>query len=211
MVWEAVTTVGGGALIKGAGLKLPSVIASGEKLKSNLQQRVQAFRSAPESEYRQLQHEVEQAVNNYNRIAHKNGNKPNATLTLKKKAGNGEFAFNQKVSKLQEAAKKGELVKTTPEVRDKRLIEKYRKQINNKIAQQYGRSNPEFAAQLKDKINKMDVDHIVDLQLNGKDILSNLRMLDRSTNRSIGPQITHQIKNLPEGTKIDQVIIKDKR
>ena len=74
MVWEAVTTVGGGALIKGAGLKLPSVLASGERLKSNLQQRVQAFRSAPELEYRQLQNDVEHAVNNYNRIARQNGN-----------------------------------------------------------------------------------------------------------------------------------------
>ena len=86
------------------------------------------------------------------------------------------------------------------------------KQINAKINQQYGRRNPEFATKLKKKVRHgMDVDHIVDLQLNGKDALSNLQMLDRSTNRSIGPQISHQIKKLPEGTKINQVVIKNKR
>ena len=52
-------------------------IGGGKVLSStaqSLKKNIQAFRSAPESEYIQLQHEVEQAVNNYNRIAHKNGN-----------------------------------------------------------------------------------------------------------------------------------------
>ena len=52
-------------------------IGGGKVLSStaqSLKKNIQAFRSAPEAEYRQLQHEVEQAVNNYNRIAHKNGN-----------------------------------------------------------------------------------------------------------------------------------------
>lgn len=53
-----------------------------------------------------------------------------------------------------------------------------------------------------------DVDHIIDLQLGGKDELSNMRLLDRSVNRNLGSQIHHQIKHHPLGTKILSVKIK---
>ena len=47
---------------------------------------------------------------------------------------------------------------------------------------------------------KVDVDHILDLQLGGKNVLSNLQLLDRSVNRSLGAQISNAIRrdNLPE-------------
>ncbi|MFC0521255.1 RHS repeat-associated core domain-containing protein, partial [Mesonia maritima] len=54
-----------------------------------------------------------------------------------------------------------------------------------------------------------DVDHIIDLQLGGADDISNMKGLDKSVNRSIGRQIQNVIKELPEGTKINKVIIKD--
>lgn len=52
-----------------------------------------------------------------------------------------------------------------------------------------------------------DVDHVIDLQLGGgADHVSNMRPLDASVNRSMGAQIHYLIKDLPEGTKIGNVI-----
>lgn len=46
-----------------------------------------------------------------------------------------------------------------------------------------------------------DVDHTIDLQLNGNpDVTVNGNPLDRSVNRSLGKQINILIKDLPEGT-----------
>ena len=53
-----------------------------------------------------------------------------------------------------------------------------------------------------------DVDHVIDLQLGGADNPANMKALDKSVNRSMGAQIQQQTKNLPEGTKINKVIIK---
>lgn len=52
-----------------------------------------------------------------------------------------------------------------------------------------------------------DVDHVHDLQLNGKDVISNMSPLDFSVNRSLGAQIQNQIKNLTPGTVINNVYI----
>jgi len=54
-----------------------------------------------------------------------------------------------------------------------------------------------------------DVDHAIDLQLGGKDIVSNMWPLDSSVNRSLGAQIQQQIKNFPVGTVIDKITIGD--
>ena len=54
-----------------------------------------------------------------------------------------------------------------------------------------------------------DLDHIVDLQLGGKDAFSNMKGLDFSVNRSLGPQIQNQIKHLPDATRVKKVIIGD--
>lgn len=52
-----------------------------------------------------------------------------------------------------------------------------------------------------------DVDHCVDLQLNGKDTLENMLPLNSSVNRSLGSLIHHAIKDLPEGTPIGRITI----
>jgi hypothetical protein len=52
------------------------------------------------------------------------------------------------------------------------------------------------------------VDHVVDLQLNGKDVVSNMKGLDGSVNTSLGSQINKAIRPLPQGTKIRKVTIK---
>ena len=50
--------------------------------------------------------------------------------------------------------------------------------------------------------------HLHELQLGGADHLSALTMLDKGVNRSVGPQIRHQLKDLPSGTKISRVLEK---
>ena len=54
-----------------------------------------------------------------------------------------------------------------------------------------------------------DVDHVQDLQLGGIDDTSNMSGLDRSVNRSLGKQINNRTKDLPNGTTIRKVTIKD--
>jgi hypothetical protein len=54
--------------------------------------------------------------------------------------------------------------------------------------------------------SSQDVDHILDLQLGGTNDFSNLQGLNSSVNRSFGPQIQNQIKDLKPGTKVNLVI-----
>lgn len=54
-----------------------------------------------------------------------------------------------------------------------------------------------------------DVDHMVDLQLWGKDTFDNIWPLDSSVNRSLWKQIQDKIKNLPEWTRIKNFFITD--
>ncbi len=51
-----------------------------------------------------------------------------------------------------------------------------------------------------------DIDHTVELQLGGADDISNMNPLDSSVNRSFGSQIQNQIKDLPYGTPIKNVM-----
>jgi hypothetical protein len=54
----------------------------------------------------------------------------------------------------------------------------------------------------KIKVKRMDVDHILDLQLGGKSVLSNLKLLDRSVNRSLGAQIANRMEGMDYGTAV---------
>jgi len=55
----------------------------------------------------------------------------------------------------------------------------------------------------------VDDDHTIDLQLGGADDILNMSGLDSSVNRSLGPQINHQIKKLPLGTRVNNVRMVD--
>jgi RHS repeat-associated protein len=52
-------------------------------------------------------------------------------------------------------------------------------------------------------------DHTVDLQLGGKDTMNNMSGLDKSVNTSLGSQIKAQVKDLPAGTKVNNVKMAD--
>ncbi|TWB22782.1 hypothetical protein FBZ89_103412 [Nitrospirillum amazonense] len=81
------------------------------------------------------------------------------------------------------------------------------------VTRNYTRSGTSASSRYRSAGNDIpansDIDHMVDLQLGGEDTLRNMWPLDSSVNRSLGSQIHHQIKNLPDGTKIDNVTIGD--
>ena len=85
---------------------------------------------------------------------------------------------------------------------------------NTEVVTNVQRSGTSAASRYKSAGNTVpsghDVDHVVDLQLNGADEVFNMSPLDLSVNRSLGPQIQHQIKNLSEGTKVNKVNISDR-
>ena len=57
--------------------------------------------------------------------------------------------------------------------------------------------------------SNMDVDHKIDLQLGGTNELSNLWLLDKHINRSLGKQVELQIRKYPVGTKFGKFYFKD--
>jgi hypothetical protein len=50
------------------------------------------------------------------------------------------------------------------------------------------------------------LDHTIDLQLGGTNASSNLKFIDGSVNASFGSQVNHQIKNLPDATRVNKVV-----
>lgn len=92
----------------------------------------------------------------------------------------------------------------SPVARDPSVTRAYRQDMIRRIWNQYGQTNPQFANRLIDRVTqRMQPDHVHELQLNGPDITGNLRVLDSFTNWHIGTQqIWPQIRNLPVGTPI---------
>ena len=97
-------------------------------------------------------------------------------------------AADAKVGSLNKAAEAGELSVTSAERSGTSAASRYRS-AGNEIP------------------SGSDVDHVRDLQLGGVDDVSNMSPLNSSVNRSLGPQIHHQIKVLPIGTCIVAVRI----
>ena len=90
-------------------------------------------------------------------------------------------------------------------------VEKLNQAKNKKVVKKVQRGSASASSKFRDDGNEVppgcDVDHCVDLQLNGKDTLSNMWPLDSSVNRSLGSQIHHAIKNLPANTPIGRITI----
>jgi hypothetical protein len=93
-------------------------------------------------------------------------------------------------------------------VRDPNLTDKYRDTLLKRAEQEWGKTGPEKFQRMKERFLKLDADHLHELQLGGVDHFSALTMLDQGVNRSVGPQIRYQIKDLPNGTKITRILEK---
>ncbi|HEY9368647.1 DNRLRE domain-containing protein [Streptomyces sp.] len=126
-------------------------------------------------------------------------------VTVKYQQGMSKFEFAKKAAALQKLSDQGKLFKApNPVKRNKQLTKNYKGDLIKRVYDQYGSTNPAFADKLKDRIlNRMDPDHVHELQLGGPDVTGNLKMLDRYTNWHIGTQqIWPQIKNLDDFTPI---------
>jgi hypothetical protein len=93
-------------------------------------------------------------------------------------------AMAHKARDLNAAARRGELVVTRVTSKSRSSTSAFRR-----------------ANRLVDK----DWDHVIELQLGGRDVISNLRRIPSSVNRSAGAQIARQLRNVPAGTRIRQV------
>jgi hypothetical protein len=112
--------------------------------------------------------------------------------------------YQRKVNALKRSTQQNAISPTKP-VRDPSITRQYRKDLIARVQRRWGTSDPQKAADLVAKIKTMDADHIQELQLGGLDGSPNLKMTNRGMNRSIGPQIAPQIRNLPPGTQIEIV------
>ena len=126
-------------------------------------------------------------------------------ITLEYVEGMDEAQFYRKANELMELGEQGLLYRAeNPVQRDPMVTRNYRQDMIERIWNQYGEVNPDFANALIDRITtRMQPDHVWELQLGGPDVSSNLRFLDSYTNWHIGTmQIRSQIRNLPIGTPI---------
>lgn len=89
-------------------------------------------------------------------------------------------AADDKAKQIYAAVKAGE-AKKTPVVRDATP------------------ASERYKATGKDVPDGYDVDHQIELQLGGRDDISNMKPLDKSVNRSFGTQIEWQLRELPYG------------
>ena len=127
-------------------------------------------------------------------------------LFLKHNKGSRQ-AFERKVEALDDLAKRGKLAKTQS-VRDPSVTDKYRDTLLKRAEREWQHSDPEKFQRMKEKFLKLDADHLHELQLGGVDHFSALTMLDQGVNRSVGAQLGHQLRKLPDGTKVKRVLEK---
>jgi RHS repeat-associated protein len=126
-------------------------------------------------------------------------------ITVAWKPGMPKVEFMRKAADLQRLSDAGLLFKApNPVARDSSVTRNYKADLIRRSFDQYGKSNPDFASALRNRIlTRMDPDHVWELQVGGPDSASNLRMLDRFTNQDIGMrQIWPQIRSLPDYTPI---------
>jgi hypothetical protein len=144
------------------------------------------------------------------RAAEAMGGKAGVTVEVEFKPGMDTRDFHKKVEALQDLANRGKLsVAERPIVRDKNLTDKHRQKLKDYARDMWSATDPQKAEAFKNMLKTKEVDHIQDLQVNGLDNAFNFGMLDATVNRSLGSQIMHQLKKVPEGTKIKEVIIKN--
>ncbi|OAH13198.1 tRNA3(Ser)-specific nuclease WapA precursor [Streptomyces jeddahensis] len=134
-----------------------------------------------------------------------NANCEPVEITVRYQEGMSRTEFAKKAAALQKLSDEGKLFKApNPVARNSAVTKNYKGDLIRRVYDQYGGTNPAFADKLKDRIlNRMDPDHVHELQLGGPDTAGNLKMLDRFTNWHIGTQqIWPQIKNLDDYTPI---------
>lgn len=107
--------------------------------------------------------------------------------------------YERKLNQLAQLSRDGKLVRTTGYKRDSRLTKKYKEDVIARVQRRYGQRDSKGTQQLIDRIRKMDPDHRHDLQLGGPDARSNLKMLDKTSNTSIGALVRIRLSQMGIG------------
>ena len=105
-------------------------------------------------------------------------------------------------------ADRGKLFKVAAPIRDPKLTDNYRRGIVSQAQKQWGATDPGRVQRIERLMKGLHADHLHELQLGGIDHVSALTMLDKQVNMSVGSQIMHQLKGLPDGTRITSVLEK---
>lgn len=131
-----------------------------------------------------------------------------ASVTLKFKEGyHDRVDFDRKIRALQDAAERGKLYRMpNPVKRNQSYTSKYRRRLQKKIKEKYA-DNPKMRDRLLVRLEKMDVDHQIDLQVAGLDDSVDMWMLHSETNRDLGWQLYQQLKKLEDYTQIVEIIV----
>jgi hypothetical protein len=137
-----------------------------------------------------------------------------ATVWIWQEKGMPPVEFRRKAEELLRLGDAGQLYKArNPDARNPSVTKRYTRDLVNRITMVIGPSNAGHAERLIRRVKElMDPDHVHELQLGGKDVAPNIRMLDRLTNRGIGSrQLRPQLMSLPDGTpvRIDVLDIAD--
>ncbi len=129
-----------------------------------------------------------------------------ATVTIRYVPGMSKVEFYRKALRLKLLGDRG-LLRRIPEGeatrrRNPAVTAAHRQDVHHRVWAQYSH-NRDFANQLEARVRRMQPDHVHELQLDGPDDASNLRMLGATTNYEIGTrQIRPQLRPLEPGTII---------
>jgi len=104
--------------------------------------------------------------------------------------------FARKVNRLAAAVKRGDATSSRPVTVSKAarraLTRAYRNDVTKRIESFY-QNKPESMQRALDRLRASDIDHILDLQLGGRNVRGNLKTLHSETNQGLGRQIQPQI------------------
>ena len=118
------------------------------------------------------------------------------TLELRFEQGIDLAAFRRKVGQLQHHVAEGNAVANLPhgvsDAARRSVTRAYRRELVQRIESMYS-SNPTAMQNALQKLRQSDIDHILDLQLNGLNVPSNLKALHSRTNQLLGSQISRQL------------------
>lgn len=112
--------------------------------------------------------------------------------------------YERKLNQLAQLSRDGKLVRTTGYQRSSSLTKKYKADVLARLKDRYDKPGQSAAAKQKlqdlmDRVRKMDVDHRHDLQLGGPDVRGNLKLLDKTSNTSIGALVRARMSQMGIG------------
>ena len=137
------------------------------------------------------------------------GSAPGHSIVLELEEGMNAGAFSRKARALADLAERNRLFKApNPVARDPNIAAQFKNRLIRAAYRKYGVTDPARFQSLRARIRSLHADHLQDLQLLGRDVATNLDLLDPVVNMRLGAQIRPQIQNLPDYTPITKVIIR---